>query len=219
MYTRHWKPFLIIMLMLVSGWAHAEGKRIKKWVDEDGVTHYGDVIPPEYAGHKSTEMNSQGVTVKRKTPAANPQGKQAAKSAEITEQERRDKALLDSFTTAKEIDLARDRNLQMDQASLQSLKLRRTDAEQRLQKTNAAIADFSKNKKPVPPDLIETQKLQQAEIKKIEEQMAQKQANMDATRTRFDNDKQRFMELKSEETPAEETAEAVPDATPAQPAP
>lgn len=223
MYTRHWKALLIIMLMLANSWAHAEGKRIKKWVDEDGVTHYGDIIPPEYAGHKSTEMNSQGVTVKRKMTVANPKDKQTAKPSELSDQERRDKALLDSFTTAKEIDLARDRNLQMDQAAMQSLKLRLTDAEQRLEKTNAAIADFSKNKKPVPADLTETQTLQQAEIKKIREQMGQKQASMEATRQRFENDKQRFIELKSGATPADEaaaeTADALPEATPAQPAP
>jgi hypothetical protein len=222
MHTRHWKSFIIIALMLANGWAYAETKRIKKWVDEEGVTHYGDVVPPAY-GEKTTEMNSQGITVKRKVAPANPKGKQANVAKELNEQERRDKALLNSFTTAKEIDLARDRNLQMDQASLQSLKLRHVDAEQRLQKTNASIAEFSKNKKPVPADLVETQKLQQAEIKKIEEQMAQKQASMDATRARFDNDKQRFIELKSGGTTPEETAadaaEAVPDTTPARPAP
>jgi hypothetical protein len=218
MHIRHWKPILIITLMLANGWAGAEGKRIKKWVDEEGVTHYGDVLPPSYAGEQTTEMNSQGITVKRKPPPGNPKHKQAV-HREMTDQERRDKALLDSFTTEKEIDLARDRNLQMDQAAVQSLKLRLSEAENRLQKTNDSIAESSKNKKTVPADLIETQKLQQSEIKKIQEQITQKQASMDATRTRFDNDKQRFIELKSGKTTAEEAAAAVPDVTPAQPAP
>ena len=218
MHTRPLKPLLIALMILANGWVHAEGKRIKKWVDEAGATHYGDVIPPEYAGQSTTEMNSQGVTIKRKAPAPTKE-KQAAKSGELSEQERRDKALLNSFTTAREIELARDRNLQMDQAAMQSLKLRLSDAEQRLEKTNIAIAEFSKNKKPVPADLTETQTLQQAEIQKIKEQMAQKEASMDATRARFDNDKQRFIELKSGAGPAEQAAEAVPDATPAQPAP
>ena len=223
MRTRHWNFLLIIALILINGGASAESKRIKKWVDEHGVTHYGDMLPPEYAGHQSTEMNSQGVTVRRKASATSHKDKQAGKPTELSEQDRRDKALLNSFTTAKEIDLARDRNLQMDQASLQSLKLRLTDAEERLQKTNAAIAEFSQKKKPVPADLAETQTLQQAEIGKIHEQMAQKQASMEATRQRFDNDKQRFIELKSGTTPADEaaaeTADAISEAMPAQPAP
>jgi len=211
-------PLLIFVLMLAATSAQAEAKRIKKWVDEDGVTHYGDVLPPSYAGEQTTEMNSQGITVKRKPPPGNPKDNQARRK-EMTEEERRDKALLDSFTTEKEIELARDRNLQMDQAAVQSLKLRLSEAENRLQQTNNSIAESSKSKKTVPADLMETQKFQQSEIKKIQEQITQKQASMDATRTRFDNDKQRFIELKSGKTTAEEAAAAVPDVTPAQPAP
>ncbi|HZV62359.1 MAG TPA: DUF4124 domain-containing protein [Methylophilaceae bacterium] len=224
MYPRQCTPLLIIALMLAATTSvQAEAKRIKKWVDGEGVTHYGDVLPPSYAGEQTTEMNSQGIKVKPKPPSANSNAKQANKPMEMTEQERRDKALLNSFTTAKEIELARDRNLQMDQASLQSLGLRLSATEERLQKTNASIAGFSKNKKPVPADLVREQKAQQTEISNIKNQIKKKQASMDATRARFDNDKQRFIELKAGSTPAEEaptdTADAVPDVTPAQPAP
>jgi chromosome segregation ATPase len=222
-----WKAIIVAGMVLASSSALAEGKRIQKWVDDKGITHYGDVIPPQYAGEKTTEMNSQGITVKRKEPASNPKDKQA-KSNEPNEQDRRDKALLNSFTTAKEIDLARDRNLQMDQAAIEGLRQRINDAEKRLEKTNASIAEFGKNKKPVPVDLTDMQKSQQAEIKKLQEQIVHKQANMDKTRARFDNDKKRFIELKSPETPPEsvqpetapaDAADALPAATPAQPAP
>jgi len=36
-----------------------------KWVDEQGVTHYGDHIPPEYASQEQHIMNSQGVEISR----------------------------------------------------------------------------------------------------------------------------------------------------------
>jgi hypothetical protein len=173
------------------------------------------VIPPQYAGEKTTEINGQGIIIKRKEIPANAKNKQAGKKAEPTEQERRDKALLNSFTTAKEIDLARDRNLQMDQASVQSLKQRLGDAENRMEKTNTSIAEFNKNKKPVPNDLTDTQKLQQAEIKKLQDQIVQKQANMDATRTRFENDKKRFIELKSGNPSPEEAPSAAAETSPA----
>ena len=43
-----------------------------KWVDEQGVTHYGDHIPPEYAAQEQQVINSQGVEISRleaqKTP-------------------------------------------------------------------------------------------------------------------------------------------------------
>ncbi|HEU4709649.1 MAG TPA: DUF4124 domain-containing protein [Methylophilaceae bacterium] len=205
-----WKFTLILSLALASGLAFAEAKHIQKWVDDHGVTHYGDVIPPQYAGEKTSEINSQGITVKRRENKPNAKDKSASKTPEVSEQERRDKALLNSFTTAKEIDLARDRNLQLDQATVQSLQQRLGDAEKRLDKTNSSIAEFSKNKKPVPADLTDTQKLQQQEIEKIKEQIARKQANMDATRTRFENDKKRFIELKSGTAPEEPAATPEP---------
>lgn len=218
MHVHQCKSLLVIALFLMNGLASADSKRIKKWVDEKGVTHYGDVLPPDYAGEEMTEMNSRGITVKRKEVAANPKEQQSGKVKELTEQERRDKALLNSFTTAKEIDLARDRNLQMDQANIHSLKLRLTDAEQRLEKSNASIAEFSKNKKPVPADLAEDKKNQQADVNKIKDQIAQKQSAMDETRNRFENDKKRFIELKSGNGPSSASESAQPP-TPAPAAP
>lgn len=212
MYINYGKLLLVVVL-LASGLSHAESKRIKKWVDQKGVTHYGDTIPPEYAG-KNTEMTSQGIAVKPKAPVDNKTGKQVPQEKELSDEERRDKALLSSFTTAQEIDLARDRNLQMDQAAVQGLKQNLTEAEGRLKITNTSIAEFNKLKKPVPADLTETQKAQQAEIEKIKSHMASKQASMDATRARFDSDKKRFNELKSGNNQPAEAA-----ITPAPPAP
>jgi hypothetical protein len=207
---------LLFAALLASCFAHAEPKRIKKWVDEKGVTHYGDTIPPQYAG-KNSEISSQGIAVKPKPPVEPKTGKQPGKTPEMTEEERRDKALLNSFTTAQEIDLARDRNLQMDQAAVQGLKQRLTEAEGRLKLTNSGVADLNKQKKPIPADLVQTQKDQQGEIEKIKGQIAQKQASMDATRTRFENDKKRFIELKSP-TPAPVDSTSTPTPPVATPA-
>ena len=43
-----------------------------RWVDDQGVVHYGDQVPPQYAQKEHTVLNTQGVEVKRldaqKTP-------------------------------------------------------------------------------------------------------------------------------------------------------
>src|SRR5579863_4624666 len=48
------------------------GRTLYKWVDSQGVTHYGDQVPPEYAGQDQQVINSQGVVINRiegqKTP-------------------------------------------------------------------------------------------------------------------------------------------------------
>lgn len=213
-------------LFLASGQALADQAKspsgtIIKWVDEKGVTHYGDSMPAQYSGHGYSVINPQGVTLKRKqavTPQAN-------NSDTPLEQQRRDNALITTYTTPQEIDLARDRNLQVDQTAMQDLQQHMSSAQGRLAAKKKAAAGFSQNKKPVPAEL--TQDLQEnlAEIAKIEEQIAQRLLSMEATRQRFENDKRRFVELKLLGTnapapvPAPASAPAATNPVPAVPAP
>ncbi|MCB5185981.1 DUF4124 domain-containing protein [Methylobacillus gramineus] len=168
--------------------------KIIKWVDENGVTHYGDTIPPQYAGKPSTNINSRGM----------PQREQADKSTnnelpanKETEQSRRDRTLQSVYSSEQEIDLARDRNLQMDQVMLEGLEQRKLGATTRLQGLKQSAADLGKRNKPVSADLNKDIKDATLEIGKIDEQMVERKQHMDATRQRFDNDRRRFTELKT----------------------
>ena len=40
-----------------------QGQRLYKWTDHNGVVHYGDKIPPEYANLDRNVLNDQGVRV------------------------------------------------------------------------------------------------------------------------------------------------------------
>ena len=37
-----------------------------KWVDENGVTHYGDYVPSEYSQREQTVLNPQGLEVQKR---------------------------------------------------------------------------------------------------------------------------------------------------------
>ena len=37
-----------------------------RWVDENGVVHYGDRVPPQYSQKETSVINSQGVEVERR---------------------------------------------------------------------------------------------------------------------------------------------------------
>src|ERR1700761_9663152 len=41
------------------------GRVLYKWVDKDGVTHYGDHVPPEYASQEQHVLNSRGYEINR----------------------------------------------------------------------------------------------------------------------------------------------------------
>ncbi len=98
------------------------GGKIVCWKDKTGKTiGCGDKVPPEYQDNATKELNKRGVTVNASDPALTPEQKKALqadaerKAAEnqvAAEQKRRDKALMDTFTTVKEIDLKRNRDIQ-----------------------------------------------------------------------------------------------------------
>jgi hypothetical protein len=187
-----------------------EPKRILKWKDDKGVTQYGDKIPAQYSNRENSVINKQGITVKRNKPYVYQD--QAADQAKI-DQAKKDKALLSAFTHEDEIDLARDRNLHLDKVTLQSLQMQKVNSQKRLTTAQQYANTFVKQKKAVPADVSDDVKTAQGEIAKLDQQMADRNAEMEETRQRFDNDKKRYMELKYQNN-AQEVTNATPSANP-----
>lgn len=182
-------------------WADAAkpaANHIIKWVDEKGTTHYSDGIPAQYSGRDNAEINGQGVVIKRnktiQSAAENPA--EELLKQKIFEQKRRDRSLLASYTTAQEIDLARERNLQLDEIAVQGLQQRKANENKRLIGYKKTLNDYLQRKTPPPLELTQSATDSQARISRIDQQIAQKLSTMEATRARFDKDKQRFIELK-----------------------
>ena len=123
--------FSIAVLFAAFGAAQAQAA-IVCWTDKSGkVVGCGDRVPPEYQDNASKELNKRGVTVKTTPPALTPEQKRAqlaelerkqAVAQKMEEQRRRDKALLASYTTEKEIDLKRERDVQVLDSYIESLQ-------------------------------------------------------------------------------------------------
>jgi hypothetical protein len=169
------------------------GKKIVKWVDSSGVTHYGDKLPAQEAGRNNSEMNNQGMVLKKNIVTVN---KNEALDQQKLEQERRDKILLASYTKAEEIDLARDRNLQMDQAAIQALTQQKQSLASRTSRNNKTAQNFQARNKPLPPYLVEELKLSKLESANIEKQLAQRKLSIEAASKHYAEDKDRFIALK-----------------------
>lgn len=183
----------LICLWATSNVALAESKKIVKWVDSKGVTQYGDKLPAQEAGRNSSEMNSQGMVLKQNN-AVNKQNE--AIDQQKLEAERKDKVLLASYTNAEEIDLARDRNLQMDQAAMQALTQQKLNITNRTARNNKTAESFKGRKKPIPPYLSEELKLSKLESASVDKQLAQRKLSMEATKARYAQEKARFITLK-----------------------
>jgi hypothetical protein len=106
-----------------------------RWVDEQGIVHYGDHIPPQYASQDRAILNSQGVEVghldAQKTPEQ--QAAEARARAALMKQKQHDAFLVTTYTSVKDIEALRDQRL--DQ-----LKGQRTAAEQYVETLRTRLA-------------------------------------------------------------------------------
>jgi Domain of unknown function (DUF4124) len=172
--------------------ANAEG--IVKWKDSNGVTHYGDKLPAQEAGRTNTVLNKQGMVIKTNDP--NEARNRPEQERVQTEQTRRDTALLASYSSEEEVDIARDRNLQMDEFSLQSqyqrVEMLKRDAVQ----NSTSVALYNKRKQPIPDKLKQQIKQNQIDTKKTAESIIATKKSMEETKIRYANDKARYAELK-----------------------
>jgi hypothetical protein len=196
---------LLVSLTFGFGLADAVGAaKIFKWVDEKGVTHYGETIPPEYKNQASTEMSKHGITV-RKVEAANSglEQKKAAEEKAIKdreekqrafEQRRRDMALMNTYTSAREIDEHRERTLQVPMQTLKGVEPRLKKAQERLASLQSQAAALAKKGKPT--DLLDQDIAdEKVEIDSMKADIDRGLAQIEAIKVKFDADKKRFLEL------------------------
>jgi hypothetical protein len=195
-------PLLAIATALVA--APLSAANLYKWVDEKGVTHYTDKMPPDAVDKASVELNRQGIAVKRTEPAPTPEQRRAkaleeerlkATARERESVDRRDRALMQSYTTEDEIDLARTRALstldtQVTSAQAYSAQLakRRDDLEAKRK---------SYGSKPVPAAIDTELESIADELGKQATLIAERKRDSAAMTAKYDQDKQRWRELRN----------------------
>jgi hypothetical protein len=116
--------------------ATAAGKTVTyRWVDDQGVVHYGDHVPPQYAQKEHTELNAQGVELKRLDAEKTPEEAAAdsRKREEILRQKQHDSFLLTTYTSVHDIEALRDERVQQ-------LKAQRAASEAYIETLRARLA-------------------------------------------------------------------------------
>jgi hypothetical protein len=178
--------------------------RIYKWVDSQGVTHYGQSIPTEYREQGAAEMNKGGLTVRRIDPVATPEQRKAAEERvrrdkeeqkRLFEQRRRDTALLNTYTSPREIDDARERNLALPLQAIRGMEPRVKRAEERVAALETRATGLEQAGKPVPEHVKEDRVEAKLELDGLRADIERHRSQIQAIRMRFDQDKQRYIEL------------------------
>ena len=177
---------------------NAEAK-LYKWVDENGTTHYGETIPPEYANREAKQLEKGRITdrddtfdsVKQKSAMQNSAADKTAKEAR-----RRDDALMNSYSSEKEIDLARDRNLLQIEARINSYTTLLKSAQSTVSDLHSERDARSQNGKKIPQSLSDDITAAEARVESLQKDLESSKKESDAVKARYEADKQRFRELK-----------------------
>lgn len=190
-------PVLGLALLLAAGPAGA-GSRIKCWVNKDGIRECGQFVPPEYAQQRIEIINERGIVVDVIEAAKSREqlAREAAERRRRAEQKRRDEILLNTFTTERDIELARKSRIQAIESIIAITNSNTRSLKANLNRVQKRAADFERAGEEPPKELFEEMESLKRQIRDNEEFVAKKQRDIIALEKRFDADLKRFRELK-----------------------
>jgi len=202
--------FLIAAFVLPSNSSAQDGPRLYKWTDANGVVHYGDKVPPEFANIDRDVLNTQGVQVdfqEGELTAAERAEKDRRAAEEQAERQarlevaRRDRMLLATYITVSDIEDLRDRRLELLGSQIKVTELYLGNLRKRVLALEAEAGAFKpystrEDAPQIPENLALDISRTVASINLYEQTLARTRSDQEALRDSFDSDIERFRELK-----------------------
>jgi len=182
-------------------------KPIVCWKDKAGkVVGCGDSVPLEYQDSATKELDQRGIT-RKTTETAEERARRGAQEKEMAaqkaaerkrqaEQSRQDDALINTFTNEKEIDLKRDRDLQVIDSQLNQLRVSHKNAMDREKDFKGRIEAATKDKKPVSEYVKDEMARAHGDIEKFQQSIIAKEKEKEEVRKRYAEMSQRYVMLK-----------------------
>jgi len=196
---------LLAAATLLPPGANADDKKsiaAYRWVDEQGVVHYGDSIPPQYAEKAHQMLNKQGVEVGHDEAQKTPEELAAAarEQAEELKRKQHDTFLVTTYTSVKDIESLRD--VRVDQ--LQGQRVAAESYVDNLHSRLVALQDRAKHFRPynkrgdarrMPDDLAEDLVRTLNELHTQSNALSAKNEEVAAVKAQFQSDIERYREL------------------------
>lgn len=194
----------LIVTATFALFAVAAHSALYKWVDDKGRVQYSDK-PPADTGKGGVEMSNRGVVKKKLDGGVTAEEKKAkeeeaarrrAAQEEALVQRRADNALLQSFTSAAEIDMKRDRELQAIEAIVANLKSQERSLLERWNDDKRRANDLAKRSKPLPDGLKQDLVRGEGEVKTLRDEIQRRHQDSIEVKTKYDGLKKRYIELR-----------------------
>jgi hypothetical protein len=200
------KPTIVVLgtvfaLALAPAFAQ---QAMYKCKDDKGKTYYTQTPPAECLGKELNELSKQGTVVKKREGTLTPE-QIAAREAEekrkreeealAKEEKRKNQALLNTYSSEKDIEDSRQRALKQAEQAAKDIEKRIAEAQQRAQKLAAEKEFYAK--KPMPKKLQDDINNNELDIKGQNDTLAAKKKELGEINAKYDEDKRRYLELTS----------------------
>lgn len=197
----------VLSIFLVAGLSPAQAK-MYRWVDEEGLIHFSDKIPLKYITSEHQVLDHRGLVIKHREAAKTPEQilqdkrleKERNKAALIKRKQKlRDRVLLDTFTTVRDLIVARDSRLDAVGSQVQLANSIIADSTKNIVSLEQRIAKIKDSNREVPPSLyqrLESEKEQVAVQSVVRNNHEKRRQNI---AVQFEGYLARFKELKAEQ--------------------
>lgn len=197
---------LLLLILPISVSAAGKNQKMYRWVDNDGLVHYGDSVPAEYAELERQIVNDHGITVDtlraKMTAEEIAEEKRQDDLRMQRELERRaDQALLATYLTVDEILMHRDRRIELFEAQARVTELYLRNLERRMSVLKEEASGFQPYSEDPDAEMISTDLAD--DIASTKETITRHEANLQRFQNdqqgivaRFDGDINRFKKLK-----------------------
>jgi hypothetical protein len=176
----------IALVIAVAALPLAAEAQSYRCTGKDGKKYYGQSVPPQCAGLPIEQLNAQGLVVKKidAQASADERARKEAEEADRKKREavskeegRRDRALLATYTSEKDIEDARARALSSNRAQVAESEARIAALKKRRESPNEKAASID------------------VDLKAQEGLLAAKKKEADTINARYEDDKKRYLEL------------------------
>jgi len=187
--------------------AHAQPKDEQytyRCTGKDGKKYYGQAIPQACLGQPLELLNKQGLVVKRIDPEGDAKARMAKEQdaekkreldAAQKDQMRRNRALLATYTSEKDIEEARARALREHQKQLIEIQGRMDEIKRRHASYTKELALYKDSAKGTPPARLKEEIVNaEIDLKAQESLLEAKKKEAEGINARYNEDKRRYQE-------------------------
>lgn len=196
----------LIGCLLLAGSSLVSAAKLYRWVDDQGRVHYSDRVPAEESKKARSQLNDQGLEVRKVEAAKTPEEIAREKELErmraeqqrlIEEQRAKDRVLLRTFRTEDDILMARNGKLtaidviiQVARSNIRRLKLKLADMQ-------ANAADLERRGEAISRRYLDEIESTRQQLKEGYASIIREEQQKEVIREKFGRDQERFRKLKN----------------------